>query len=146
MKTFGQRLNTIRYLTGLSRQQLNLLAFGVANATNISRLEDGTVANPRPQTIERLAAAVNVSAHWLRTGRLADNENIVRTIGVGGRIRLEREIQGLSARELAKRSGLGESAENVRRIERADCHPTRATLQRIAEALQVQWSMLAYGR
>lgn len=58
------------------------------------------------------------------------------SIDVGGRLRQLREEQGLSIRELARKSGLSANALSL--IERGRSSPSVSTLYKISEALNVQ--------
>lgn len=145
MNTIAQRIRAARQAASLSRQGLNYIAFGVANATNIGRLEDGNVANPRAETLSRIAAATEVSVDWLTHGLIGEDEHTVKVAGIGARIQKAREHAGMSARALATESGLGESAQNVRRLERGNSYPTLGTVERIAYVLGRSPDSLAYG-
>lgn len=56
-------------------------------------------------------------------------------------IKRARQAQGLTQREVAERSGI--SRENYARIERGAASTTLATLERIAEALQMRLTLIS---
>ena len=66
MDTLGQRLKSAREGALLTQAELSQRA-GVAIVT-ISRLETGDSADPRPGTIKRLAAALDMDAGVLMWG------------------------------------------------------------------------------
>ncbi|MCZ8259494.1 MAG: helix-turn-helix transcriptional regulator, partial [Beijerinckiaceae bacterium] len=79
------------------------------------------------------ATIVDLPAGVRRTPRKGTRANVEKSVGV--EIRTLRQAAGLSAIELANRTGL--SSAMLSRIERGNVSPSLASLAKIAGALQV---------
>jgi transcriptional regulator with XRE-family HTH domain len=60
MRTTGQKLRGLRYTAGLTQSQLAEKA-GVAQST-VAQIERGTRPQPHPETVSKLAEALEVTA------------------------------------------------------------------------------------
>ena len=146
IKGYGRRIAAIRTATGLGKQAFARKVLSPnASARNISRLENEEVL-PRSSTLQKLAAFGGVTPEWLSQGICAlKPTDLVGAAGVGNRIAEARKQAGMSALSLAKTAGLGETAQNVRRIEVGTHRPTLGTVTKIASALRVPVTQLAFG-
>lgn len=146
-KGYGRRVASVRAASGLSQVAFAKQTLSVgASAQNIGRIERESVC-PRPTTLQKIARFAGCNLEWLTHGRitLSGANRVLRVPGIGRRIAAARKAQGLSQRALAKRSGLGESAKNVGRIEIAEVHPRIDTVRRLAKVLGMQPEQLIYG-
>ncbi|KWU19180.1 hypothetical protein AS149_13105 [Burkholderia cenocepacia] len=101
---------------------------------------------PRAATLQKISEFGNVDLAWLTTGRCVLKPNdIVSTIGIAERISAARQAAGLSALALAKASNLGASSKNIQRLEAGQHRPTFRTVTKIAAALKMSATDIAYG-
>jgi DNA-binding XRE family transcriptional regulator len=63
-----------------------------------------------------------------------------KVFGIGERIAERREELGLTQGQVAKRAGVGQT--EICRIERGKANPTRATLEKIATALEARLDLV----
>jgi transcriptional regulator with XRE-family HTH domain len=145
-KGFGQRVFAIRQASGLGKEAFarRVLSEG-ASAKNIGRIEDEEVI-PRQSTLQKISQFGNVDLNWLTTGQCVLKPNdLVTTIGVAERISAARQAAGLSRLALAKASELGSSSKNIQRLEAGQHRPTFRTVTKIAKALKMSATDIAYG-
>lgn len=143
---YGRRVAAVRQDVAFSQHLFACMALSDnASANNIGRIEREDVT-PRIQTVAKIASFGGVSLDWLLTGNLNLRPNdIVKVPGVGQRIAQVRKQRGLTMLQLAKKAELGDSAQNVRRLEIRKHQPRKATLAKIAKALNVSTDYLAFG-
>lgn len=158
------RLVNLRLKGRISSTDLAQLA-GVAHST-VLEIEN-TARVPRVESAERIACALGVSPSWLCFGCEGDEpfrERIRRTIGhvekepkaklsttlcpeafrgIPGRLKLARELLGMSLRAVARESGL--SAQSLSTTELGTTVPTVENVEAIAKALGVSPGWLAFG-
>lgn len=144
---YGRRVALVRRDTGLSRQSFAraVLSPG-ASAKNIGRVEDQEVV-PTLHTLHKVAAACDVDFEWLVKGECPLLPfDIVKTGGIGARIRVLRTVRGLTRNALARESKLGNTTKNISRLEDGTHRPRARTVVKIAKALNVDPRFLAYGQ
>lgn len=144
---FGARVAMVRKDSGMSKLAFARLALSDgASSKNMGRIEAEEVT-PRPMTLAKIAVFGGVSMEWLTQGQMALLPNdICRTGGVGQRIREVREAAGMTRCELSRISGLGNTTKNIDRLEVREHTPRARTLVKIARALNVSPTYLAYGQ
>lgn len=98
---------------------------------------------PRLETVARLAAALGVSASWLAYGVEPEPPGGIEGATLGQRLSAVRTTRGLSQVELGERAEL--SGQALGRIERDRHAADIATVERLADALEVSPGWLAYG-
>lgn len=138
----GDRVRRARIALGVSSAELARRAGFRSHSTPIL-IERGT-HYPRIDHVERLAAALDVSAGFLAFGA---DPSIPKppggSVGFSGRLRSARTELGISMRELERASGLavgvGRAAEAAKSI------PTVRTVERIAVSIGVSPAWLAFG-
>jgi len=138
-----ERLRKARKAAGLSASALSLQA-------GVSRRAAGQVETgqwvPRLATVELLADALKVSPAYLAFGVEVSWEaragKELRCAGFAERVRSTRETRGLSMREVGRR--IESAASTVQSIERGTM-PAVDTVEKLAKALDVTPSWLAYG-
>jgi len=158
----GSRLSQVREI-----QAITLLDLGVRSCVarnTIANIERGK-AQPSIDTVERIAAALGISACWLAFGvdgkerfqarirRLGLKDKVPRGseqfafeglhAGCHERLRARREVYGLSLRELAERSGV--SHQTIRNVEKGIQVPRVDSVHRLAVSLDLAPCWLAYG-
>lgn len=108
------------------------------HAKKILAIETGAV-KPQAEFLSALAKLANVNAQWLQTGAANFNcsTDIVDVPGIAQGIRVHRLAKGMSSSALSRASGLGNTAQNITRLENKTHRPRVATLRRITEALSV---------
>lgn len=138
-RTRHQKLTNLREARGWSVEELARRA-GL-HFTAVHRIETGEVRNPRPETLEKLALALNVGASDLaaRFSRSRDRDHSRPTGKVFQphyRLTQLRELKGFSRKDLAVKAGV--DASGITRIERGEnIYPKDTTLSKIAAALGV---------
>ena len=144
---YGQRVQAVRQDTGLGKELFARLVLSPgASAKNISRIEIEEVT-PRLSTLGKISTFSDVNMQWLREGSCALKPNdIVRTAGIGRRIALMRQRRGLTRCALSRLSALGNTTKNISRLETGEHRPLARTIVRIAKALDVSPTYLAYGQ
>lgn len=143
---YGIRLQTARLACGYSQLELARAALSEkASARNIWRIERQEVC-PTKDTLLRICAKLQISPAWLFYDIPPDasDTTILRVPGIGERIREARLRKGYSQRYLARITGLGDTAQNVGRIEKAQVYPRLGTVRRISRALRVPLPKLAF--
>jgi transcriptional regulator with XRE-family HTH domain len=147
--TVGQRLKLVRESAEIKAAPLSLAA-GLSGST-VFNIEEGHRV-PKVDTIERLAMVLKVSPGWLAFAPLRAEPAPMPPIEEGApmlcsamadRLRGLRTDRGLSARALARASGLADTA--VRMTEEGRTLPTVATAEALAKGLGVSPAWLAYG-
>ncbi|AEG15572.1 helix-turn-helix transcriptional regulator [Desulfofundulus sp. TPOSR] len=123
----GEKIRALREERGYTLQDLARRAN--LSLSYLSEIERGS-KRPSLKTIEKLAAALNVSRAQLIEGDVTD-----RGLSLGDKIRIMRSEKNLSLQELADRAGI--SLSYLSEIERGTVYPALSTLKRIAEALEV---------
>lgn len=146
IKGYGQRISAIRTASGLGKEAFaRVVLSSGASAKNISRIENEEVL-PRNATLQKLASFGGVDTTWLTEGRcVLKPSDIVQAEGVGERIAAARKAAGVSALTLAKAAGLGNTSQNVLRLENGAHRPKLGTVAKIARALHVPVTQLAFG-
>lgn len=139
---FTKRLRRARRSAGLSFTALAHLA-GISSAKTTSALERGDNV-PRVDTVERLAQALRLSPGMLAFGIAAplSSSEALRSSDLAQRLRDLRALQGLSMREVGRRS---ETSGNLVKMVESGTMPSIDTLEKIAKALDVSPAWLAYG-
>jgi transcriptional regulator with XRE-family HTH domain len=66
---------------------------------------------------------------------MIDNEKIVTLEALGSRLRMMRQLRGLTQTELAERAGL--AADTIRRAEKGEFSPSFTTMVSIASGMRV---------
>lgn len=130
---YGIRLQTARLACGYSQLELARAALSEkASARNIWRIERQEVC-PTKDTLLRICAKLQISPAWLFYDIPPDasDTTILR-------------VPGISQRYLARITGLGDTAQNVGRIEKAQVYPRLGTVRRISRALRVPLPKLAF--
>jgi transcriptional regulator with XRE-family HTH domain len=114
METISTRLGLLRVSLGFKHNKAFSEYLGYANSSTINSLINGTNGNP---TYDLLYNILNrfpkINPAWLMTGNgqmFIDNEQEVK--GVGHRILMICELQGISKDEFAQRIGKPESMVN----------------------------------
>lgn len=101
---------------------------------------------PRLSTIERFAAALDVSPSWLAYGEGAEDavhpESEVG--GIGQRLEAARKARGMTRQTLGIAAGL--TGQTVANIEVKGMSPRVDTAEMLARVLKVSPSWLAFGR
>jgi len=128
----GEQIRALREERGYTLQDLAKRA-GLS-LSYLSEIERGS-KRPSLKTIEKLAAALNVSKTQLIKGDVTDTG-----LSLGDKIRLLRAEKGLSLQDLASRAGI--SLSYLSEIERGTVYPALNTLKRIAEGLEVPVSSI----
>lgn len=143
---FGARVQEVRADTLFGKQIFARMVLSEeASAKNISRIENEEVT-PRINTMSKIACFGGVSLDWLLTGRIeVGPTQVVKTAGVGRRIQRLRTQKGLSRYALSQKAGLGNSSQNIRRLELRHHLPRKATLEKLAAVLGVSADYLAFG-
>lgn len=141
-----------RMQRAMMEQELTFDALGARlEFSNISYLVDLARGRfcPRPETVLNLAAALDINAELLATGKVT-RKKALDELSRGERLLLVRKASGLSRRELAQLAGTTHTygAEAWRKIGIWECRNTRpplAELKRIADALGVSLTWLWQG-
>jgi len=141
--TLPERLRKMRKAAGMPATVLSRAAGIGENAT--ASVETGKWI-PLLDTIERLADALRVSPAYLAFGvdvpwDEREREEL-RCAGLAQRAKEAREAHGLSLREVGRR--LESAASTVQSVERGTM-PRLDTVEKLAKALDVTPSWLAYG-
>ncbi len=140
----ASRLRKARKAEGLSFDSLADAA-RLTNGSTVFELESKRGHHPRIDTVERIAYALGLSPGFLAygiAGQCAPVETL-RGDGVGDRLRAARQSRNLSMRALARDAALTETT--VRSTENGKTVPTIATVEALADALQLSPAWLAYG-
>lgn len=127
------RLFNLRQAMGLTKMEMaNHL--GHEMVTTWHTWETGK-ATPRPDTLLEIAAACNVSASWLITGRRAKPQAPVFSM----RLRAMQKLYGLDNREMALLANMDVQygRSTIARLSRGRARPTYEHVQAIACALDV---------
>lgn len=98
---------------------------------------------PRLDTVARLAVALGVSPSWLAYGIEPEQPDGIEGATLGERLQAARTARGLSQVALGERAQL--SGQALGRIERDRHAADIATIERLADALDVSPGWLAYG-
>ncbi|MCC5611198.1 helix-turn-helix transcriptional regulator [Nostoc sp. CHAB 5834] len=108
------------------------------HAKKILDIETGAV-KPQPEFLSALAKLAGVNAQWLQTGaaNFHRDSDIVDVPGVAQGIRAHRLAKAMSCSALSRASGLGDTAQNISRLENKTHRPRVSTLKRISDALRV---------
>lgn len=139
---FPQRLRKARKAAGLSGSALSLAA-GVGR-NSVNTMENGARL-PRLPMLERLADALKLSPAFLAFGQVAAWEPVadeLRCAGLAARAKQARSALGLTVRDVDRRAG---DADGTLRAVEAGTMPTLDTLEKLATALGVSPSWLAFG-
>ena len=123
----GDQIRALREERGYTLQDLARRA--KLSLSYLSEIERGS-KRPSLKTIDKLAAALNVSKTQLVEGEITDSG-----LGLGEKIRIIRNENGLSLQELADKIGI--SLSYLSEIERGTVYPALNTLKRISEGLGV---------
>lgn len=138
------RLKKVRRASGFDRQTLTQRA-AMADGSAVLGIEQGGRV-PRLDTVEKIAAALGVSAAFLAfgiEGEASDPKEGMHCEGMAQRLRQVRAARGLSMRALARAASLTDTA--VRSTETGATIPTVATVEALARALNVSPGWLGYG-
>jgi transcriptional regulator with XRE-family HTH domain len=128
----GDQIRGLREERGYTLQEMAKKAN--LSLSYLSEIERGS-KRPSLKTIEKLAAALNVSKTQLIEGDISD-----KGLSLGDRIRMMRVDKDFSLQELGQKAGV--SPSYLSEIERGTVYPALNTLKRIAEALDVSASTL----
>lgn len=123
----GEQIRSLREERGYTLQDLARRAN--LSLSYLSEIERGS-KRPSLKTIDKLAAALNVSKTQLIEGDLTDSG-----LSLGDKIRLMRGDKNQSLQELAHKAGI--SLSYLSEIERGTVYPALSTLKRVAEGLGV---------
>lgn len=123
----GDQIRALREERGYTLQDMAKRAN--LSLSYLSEIERGS-KRPSLKSIDKLAAALNVSKAQLIEGDLADTG-----LSLGDKIRLMRSEKNLSLQDLANKAGI--SLSYLSEIERGTVYPALNTLKRIAEGLGV---------
>lgn len=143
---YGARLHDARLALGYSQLRLARAALSLgASAKNIGRIERQEVT-PTKETLMRICSVLNIDPAWLLYGINPDAgiNTVLKVPGIGTRIREARVRKDFSQKALARMAGLGNSAQNVGRIEKALVNPRLGTVKRLSKVLGVPIAKLAY--
>lgn len=121
----GEQIRALREERGYTLQDLAKRAN--LSLSYLSEIERGS-KRPSLKTIDKLAAALNVSKAQLIKGDVTDTG-----LSLGDKIRLLRSEKGLTPQDLAQRAGI--SLSYLNEIERGAVYPALNTLKKIAEGL-----------
>ncbi len=135
------RLRQARRRKGLS---MPVASSAVGGANAAAYLIERRQSLPRINTIERFAAALDVSPSWLAYGEGPQFAVQTRSAagGIGHRLEARRKAQGLSRQALGLSAGL--SGQTVANIEVHGMIPRVDTVEMLANALGVSASWLAF--
>ena len=128
----GDQIRALREERGYTLQDLAKRAS--LSLSYLSEIERGS-KRPSLKSIEKLAAALNVSKTQLIKGDITDTG-----LSLGDRIRLMRAEKNLSLQDMAQRGGI--SISYLSDIERGTVYPALNTLKRIAGGLEVSVSSI----
>jgi transcriptional regulator with XRE-family HTH domain len=128
----GEQIRALREERGYTLQDMAKRAN--LSLSYLSEIERGS-KRPSLKSIDKLAAALNVSKAQLIEGDVADTG-----LSLGDKIRLMRSEKNLSLQDLANKAGI--SLSYLSEIERGTVYPALNTLKRIAEGLEVAPSAL----
>ncbi|MCG8400934.1 MAG: helix-turn-helix domain-containing protein [Firmicutes bacterium] len=128
----GDQIRALREERGHTLQDLAKRAN--LSLSYLSEIERGS-KRPSLKTIEKLAAALNVSKTQLIKGDITDTG-----LSPGDRIRIMRAEKNLSLQDMAQRAGI--SLSYLSDIERGTVYPALNTLKRIAGGLEVSVSSI----
>ena len=123
----GGHIRALREERGYTLQDMGKRA--KLSLSYLSEIERGS-KRPSLKSIEKLAAALNVSKSQLIEGDLAETG-----LSLGDKIRLIRGEKNLSLQELSTRANI--SVSYLSEIERGTVYPSLGTLKRLAEGLGV---------
>lgn len=160
----SQRLSDARKTHGLSQRQLTERA-GVSLGV-VAYIEREKERAPGPDTVEKLARALRLSACWLAYGAEGpllfqpkrpqaehppEGPQVTTDAAEGpllceelpARLRAAREARGLSRKALGRDSGTSDTT--VRQAEEGEMLPNVATVEKLAVALDVSPCWLSYG-
>lgn len=142
-ETIPERLRKVRKAAGMPAAVLSRAA-GVGE--NVAASVESGKWVPLLDTIERLADALKLSPSYLAFGVDAAwvprEGDALRCAGLAARAREAREVSGLSLRKVGRR--LDTAASTVQSIE-GGTMPRLDTTEKLAKALSVSPSWLAYG-
>lgn len=127
MNVKGDQIRALREERGYTLQDMARRAN--LSLSYLSEIERGS-KRPSLKSIEKLAAALNVSKAQLIEGDVTDTG-----LSLGDKIRLMRGEKNLSLQDLAGKAGI--SLSYLSEIERGTVYPALNTLKRIAEGLGV---------
>jgi len=128
----GDQIRSLREERGYTLQEMAKRAN--LSLSYLSEIERGS-KRPSLKTIEKLAAALNVSKTRLIEGDITNTG-----LSLGDKIRIMRCEKNLSLQELGEKAGV--SPSYLSEIERGTVYPALNTLRRIAEGLEVSASAL----
>jgi len=128
----GEQIRALREERGYTLQDLSRRAS--LSLSYLSEIERGS-KRPSLKTIDKLAAALNVSKANLIKGDIAD-----AGLSLGDKIRLMRSEKSLSLQELAQKAEI--SLSYLSEIERGAVYPALNTLKKISEGLGIAVSLL----
>lgn len=140
--SLGQRLKALRLQNGYSRgdlEQISLISY-----MTIKNIEHGNTLTPTPKIVQALSEALHVTPRELVDGGSIDvrllEDVLMCTEEYSPKIDIliqqERLKRGLSVGELAKLSGLSNTA--IERAEYGVVYPSYLTLVKLAKALNLQ--------
>lgn len=138
----AKRLRAVRRQRDIGGKPLSLAA-NLA-ATTVLRIE-AEAAVPSVDVVAKLAAVLNVSPGYLAYGiePSAAGRDAVEVARLGQRLQKAREQRGLSLNALAKTAGVARTT--IGYIESGETTPSIATIELLAQALDVSVGWLAFA-
>ncbi len=144
--TIGARIKYYRLQKGLTQEQL-ARSCGTSRA-HIIDLEKNKISNTKPQAIQDIANALQISPLKLVTSTNRNNKGgnfidyIIPPVSLGARIKNLRLKKGITQKELVRRTKL--SKDCIWRYEKNIAKPNRNILMKIARSLNVGLTELAH--
>lgn len=136
------RLKKARSAAGLDCQALSIKA---GLSPNAAFYVERNKRVPRLDVVEQLAVAAGVAPGWLAFGKAAKAEPAAepRHLGIASRLRISRDESGLSANALGQAAGV--ATGTILYIEKGRTIPSVETIEKLAKALRLSPSWLAFG-
>lgn len=146
VNSFGRRIQMIRLEAGLTTAEFAKEIFGKnAKGATVVKVEEDSKNIPINLS-NKICDRFDIDLEWLLTGKAELKDfDIVRVPGVSDRIKAYREFCGMSKRELSADSGLGNTPQNVTRLENKTHRPRMATIRKLSKVLRVRSTNLAFG-
>lgn len=144
--TFGRRIQMIRIEAGLNPAQFAKEVLGKnAKGATITRIENNQKQIPINLS-NKICEKYDTDLEWLLTGAAKLNDfDIVRVPGIGSRIQAYRQLKNMTRHDLSADSGLGDTPQNVTRLENNRHRPRMGTVRKLSKVLGVRSTNLAFG-
>ena len=142
---FGLRIKNLRMAAQLNKTEFSRIVLNVSSTRRLTALES-EAGMPTAAELKSIAQLSGVPESWIARGtyRYAAND-ILDIMGIGSRIRKARQQRGITMNALSRNIKLGNTSQNIRRLEIEVHSPRVHTLKRIAKELKVPFRSLAFG-